>query len=550
MLLPMRMLGFPLPNRQIRSLLGLAGLVILAWMLAVLPLIWALLAVAGMGGGLLLVRWPWLIWPGLAVALPVAAGVKLGPLSALDVGVALGGGLWLADGVRRRSLKLPASLPLTLTLIFVATQLLALPGAADLGEAVKEVVKWVEFGLILLLVPPMLGQTRRVTDPARARMLGVLGWSRAKWLVMALLAGAMAQAVLGLYQFVFRIGPDFFVLMGRFMRAYGSFSQPNPFAGYLGLTLPVAVSLALLGRQKAKGKGQKAKGNPTLALPRLGRGQIRLTGRSSTAILPLPQSGGGWEGVIPVDRLIYLLAAGVIGAGILASWSRGGWLGAAAGVGVVMVVRSRRAALLSAGAGLLLIIAIFLGALSPGLVPAPIADRVADIPAYFGAVDVANTPVTDANFAVLERLAHWDAALKMWADSPWLGVGPGNYAVVYDQFRLPQWDQALGHAHNIYLNTLAESGLIGLAGFMLLWGGLALWLWGKVRRSPHPWTQALAVGMLGVLAYLAVHSFFDNLFVQGIYLHIALGLATVMSTGMATAESDGSKDERDGFSQN
>ncbi len=233
---------------------------------------------------------------------------------------------------------------------------------------------------------------------------------------------------------------------------------------------------------------------------------------------------------MPVEGLVYLLAAGVIGAGILASWSRGGWLGAAAGVGVVMVVRSRRAALLSAGAGLLLIGAIFLGALSPGLVPAPIANRVADIPAYFGAVDVANTPVTDANFAVLERLAHWDAALKMWAASPWLGVGPGNYAVVYDRFRLPQWDQALGHAHNIYLNTLAESGLIGLAGFMILWGGLALWLWGKIRRSPDAWTQALAVGMLGVLAYLAVHSFFDNLFVQGIYLHIALGLAAVMAT--------------------
>ncbi len=523
----MRLLEFSRPNGQLRRLLGITGLVILAWMLAALPLPWAILAVAGAGGGLMLLRWPWLIWPGLAAALPVAAGVKLGPLSALDVGVTLGGGLWLADGVRRRSLRLPASLPLTLTLIFVVTQLLALPGAADLGEAVKEVVKWVEFGLILLLVPPMLGQ------------------ARAKWLVMALLAGAMGQAALGLYQFVNRIGPDFFVLMGRFMRAHGSFAQPNPFAGYLGLTLPIVVSLALLGRQKAKGKGQKAEGDPTLTLPRLGRGPSQLTGLTSTAIRPLPQSGGGWEGVaFPLDRLFYLAAAGLIGAGILASWSRGGWLGAAAGVGVVMVVRSRRAALFSAGAGLLLIGAIFLGALSPGLVPAPIADRVSDIPAYFGAVDVANAPVTDANFAVLERLAHWDAALKMWADAPWLGVGPGNYAVVYDQFRLPQWDQALGHAHNIYLNTLAESGLVGLAGLMILWGGLALWLWGKMRHSQDAWAQALAVGMLGVLTYLAVHSLFDNLFVQGIYLHIALGLAAVM----ATAESDGSKDERDGFS--
>jgi hypothetical protein len=34
--------------------------------------------------------------------------------------------------------------------------------------------------------------------------------------------------------------------MGRFMRAYGTFRQPNPYAGYLGYLAPVAVSLAVM----------------------------------------------------------------------------------------------------------------------------------------------------------------------------------------------------------------------------------------------------------------------------------------------------------------
>ncbi len=181
--------------------------------------------------------------------------------------------------------------------------------------------------------------------------------------------------------------------------------------------------------------------------------------------------------------------------------------------------------------------AVGLGALNPAIVPAPLAERVADIPAYFGAIDVVNTEVTDANFSVMERLAHWIAAVRMWEISPWLGVGPGNYAVVYDSVRLPQWTEALGHAHNIYLNTLAESGMIGLMGFVILWGGLALWLWGRIRPresgdSQDEWNRALAVGVLGVLAHLTVHNFFDNLFVQGMYLHLALWIVAVMGAGM------------------
>ena len=50
--------------------------------------------------------------------------------------------------------------------------------------------------------------------------------------------------------------------------------------------------------------------------------------------------------------------------------------------------------------------------------------------AYFGLTDVLSQPVTDENFSVVERIAHWVAAQRMWAQSPWFGVGPGNYAVV------------------------------------------------------------------------------------------------------------------------
>ncbi len=225
------------------------------------------------------------------------------------------------------------------------------------------------------------------------------------------------------------------------------------------------------------------------------------------------------------------MSTALIAAGLLASWSRGAWLGAAGGVLVVLVLRSRLAAILSGLALLLLPAGLLLGAFTPDVVPPPVAQRLADIPAYFGLTDVLSQPVTDENFSVLERVAHWVAAQRMWAQAPWLGVGPGNYAQVYPAVRLPQWEDALGHAHNIYLNVAAETGLIGLAAYLALMATTLVFVWRQLRAAGRAattygrWRAALLVGILGVLVHLCIHNVVDNLFVQGMVLQVGLWLA-------------------------
>jgi O-antigen ligase len=204
---------------------------------------------------------------------------------------------------------------------------------------------------------------------------------------------------------------------------------------------------------------------------------------------------------------------------------------------VVLLIRSRRTALWGALVLLLLLAALLLGAIQPQRIPAPIADRFEEIPVYLGLTDLLNQPITDENFAIIERLAHWEAARRMWERAPWLGVGPGNYATIYPEVNLPRWEEALGHAHNIYLNLLAESGLAGLVAYLLLWSSILVWLWrcrrhvgdgrSGIEADPEAWTTALIIGVIGMVCHLSIHNFFDNLFVQGIYLHIALSLATV-----------------------
>lgn len=60
-----------------------------------------------------------------------------------------------------------------------------------------------------------------------------------------------------------------------------------------------------------------------------------------------------------------------------------------------------------------------------------------------------------------ERLNIWTDAFNMWFSNPFLGVGP-------KQFKFYSYSQNGTHAHNIYLNTLAQLGIIGLAALLYL----------------------------------------------------------------------------------
>jgi len=128
----------------------------------------------------------------------------------------------------------------------------------------------------------------------------------------------------------------------------------------------------------------------------------------------------------------------------------------------------------------------------------------------------------------------------MWTDHPWLGVGIGNYEVMYSSYALPLWPLPLGHAHNYYLNIAAETGLVGLAAYMLLWGA-ALWKAWRDSRQASGWPLAIALAVLGMLVHLAVHNLFDNLFVHAMYLQVAilLGMAAASKQQQATEPAAG-----------
>jgi putative inorganic carbon (HCO3(-)) transporter len=399
----------------------------------------------------------------LATALP---GV---PSDLGQVFFALAAAGWLARGLARRSLVVPRSSLLVPLGLYLGVGLLSLLPAASLEEGLKELIKWAQVGVVIVI---LAGEAAR---------------GRARAIVAAVLLAGLAQALLGLWQYQFRgLGPEHFQVAGGQFRAYGTFEQPNPFGGFLGLLWPVAAALAWSW------------------LARFWQGRQ-------------PRALGAALGLG--------LLAGVLGAGLLASFSRGAWLGAAAAA-VALAVRLPRRALL----GLALVAVSGLagwGLLRAGLVPAGIAARLDSFDDLALVADVRGITITEANFAVIERLAHWQAASDMARDHPWLGVGLGNYGVAYAHYGLLNWPNALGHAHLIYLNVLAETGLLGLATYLLLWAAVFAATLRVIARAAGT-TRGLALGLFGAWTHLSVHHLVDNLYVNNIHLMLGALLALLV----------------------
>jgi hypothetical protein len=111
------------------------------------------------------------------------------------------------------------------------------------------------------------------------------------------------------------------------------------------------------------------------------------------------------------------------------------------------------------------------------------------------------------------RARYWDEALKIHADSPWVGTGAGSYAIARTRYRKDAL--AVRQAHGYVVQTLADLGWAGLFASLLAAGA---WLFaaaraiGMRRRDRGlPWdAERIGLVSLAVVALaFAVHSTID-----------------------------------------
>jgi putative inorganic carbon (hco3(-)) transporter len=132
-------------------------------------------------------------------------------------------------------------------------------------------------------------------------------------------------------------------------------------------------------------------------------------------------------------------------------------------------------------------------------------------------------------FTSISRLALWNAAGAMFVQHPVLGVGYGNYRSLYSDY-IPGAAPNELDAHNMYLQMLSETGVIGFLAFSVLLVGLAIAAI-KAARNPDPLYRLAGIAMGGALVATLTHGMVDYLFnvspqFGGLFwLMMAVGLA-------------------------
>lgn len=327
------------------------------------------------------------------------------------------------------------------------------------------------FSLIFILTTLAQYQVRAWLEFYRVAWWGVLflvisnrGWSaerHLRWLVAPWSIAAIVVAAYGIAQFM---GWDFIKLrlVGGHFRVRATLGHPNFYAAYLTLSFFVLLALSTVLRSR--------------------RWRLIV----------------GWV-VLPV-----------IGIGLLVSLSRGGILGFTGGLLIVVLylgnkllnrLKQWRLPWYVWGVSFVLGVSIIV---LLGLMVAPqLAQRIPD-------EEVARLS-SRQNVSNLARITMWTTAVKMMAQKPVLGWGPGAFQVVFPEYQVKNQTvqeymigKTLRHAHNEFLELGVDLGIVGLGFFGWFLTAFAL----VVRRSLLCESQhsafvtiALSAAIVGILLH-------------------------------------------------
>lgn len=141
--------------------------------------------------------------------------------------------------------------------------------------------------------------------------------------------------------------------------------------------------------------------------------------------------------------------------------------------------------------------------------------------------------IEQADRATSRRLDLWATAARIALDHPINGVGPRGYRHVYpeyadaEDFWMRDGRHGQTHPHLFLLEIAAETGGVGLLGYVLFW----YLLWRALRKAPPPesgwawpWALVLATALFPLNAHLA---FYGTYWTALVWLATALTVAAL-----------------------
>jgi O-antigen ligase len=365
--------------------------------------------------------------------------------------------------------------------------------AADPFYPVRVGLTCLEGGLMFALLSAVLTRTRRPRRRIRAAAHGCL-------------LGLALVSVVAIVQYFTRANLlDYWVRANPGLtRSHGTLDDPNALASFLVLGIGLAVGVAWARPGKWVGP------------PRVG---VLIVAALACGALLTTVSRAGWAALI----LAALVVAAMLPERLIGTWPLG---------------RSVRR--LARGGAVFLVGAVAVWAAAAMVLPKRSVAGVPDTPleAALQTID----PRESLETVLKRRHLVWRAGLQVASAHPVFGAGLGQFPRALAA--VPGSDGP-ENAHNYFLQTLAETGAVGLAALLLLLLAMALAAWVPTRVGrlrPARFAVGLSMGLLAfVLTWLTGHPLLtlsNQLWLASV---LAVGLAAVQPLG---APGPGSSDSR------
>jgi len=251
------------------------------------------------------------------------------------------------------------------------------------------------------------------------------GQDEAKWISYTLITVAALTSSYAVAQYLQHSSLVYNLISPYPGRASGTYICPNHFGGFLELVLPLVLAFVLVGR------------------------------------------------IHVVTRIVLAYATLTIMVGLAVTLSRGAWIGA--GTGVVLLLLILLSQRMHRWRALLVLLVLLAGG---SLFVKQYFSKTVGYMRRVAKPDNTGPTVLDTN----SRLEMWRAAMRMWQENIWLGVGPNLYDYRFRQYRPESIQLRPDHAHNDYLNLLADWGAIG---GIIVFAGISIFVLGLVQTWPH-----------------------------------------------------------------
>lgn len=189
---------------------------------------------------------------------------------------------------------------------------------------------------------------------------------------------------------------------------------------------------------------------------------------------------GFWGKLNLSYRIALLTGAIFLGANLIFTQCRGAWLALLGGLFFLSWLKNKK---------LIIFIAIFCFILL-SLLPQVYLDR------FKSSFDLKQ------NMSNLGRIALWKGALLMYRDHFIKGVGIGQFSDEYKTNYLQPFTNTTCHAHNNILQFMAETGTLGLIGFIWLMAAIIIWLYKNyLQITDHNQRLFLLASLCGVITF-------------------------------------------------